>query len=138
MAYQMLFKTFITIAPALLSLFSITRNISTSFRRTFWYYDFYESLLDIIKDLIKELTCKEINFSNIFQILERIVFYIISTFYAFIENFHESVRVCMNRVDHDFSWNVLKSTGFIFRKCLFEFYHFVLEIANTKFFFAIN
>ena len=25
------------------------------------------------------------------------------------------MRVCMNRVNHDFNWNVFKNTGFIFR-----------------------
>ena len=45
----------------------------------------------------------------------------------------------MNRVDHDFYWNVFKNTDFIFRKLFNNFYHFfLLEFPKSKFFFAIK
>ena len=39
----------------------------------------------------------------------------IPTFFTIIENFCESVTAYMNRVGHDFKWNVFKYTGFTFR-----------------------
>ena len=109
------FEKSIKIAQTLIPLLSIERHVSIIFRRTSWLFLLIHKRIDLsINQFFKYIweIRKDTNRLVVILVFCITTFSVAPIFTQFLK-IRVSVRVYVNRTDHDFNLNVFKSTDFI-------------------------